>query len=662
MIRFDERLCRNLEKASTREWLETNGLGGFASSTVTGMNTRRYHGLLVTATRPPLGRMVLLSKIEETLVINGRSYELSVNRYPGVIHPNGHVFLKEFRIDPFPVFTYEIDGLQIERSIFMVYEQNTTVIQYEARGAAASCRLELRPLIAFRDYHSTTHQNGVLNPQIENEGGNLKITPYSGLPALYLAHAGEARATGVWYRDFEYERERERGLDYREDLFNPCVLHADFGRGRVQAVIASTEPNDLASADALRASEIGRRRALTSSVPPDATFVESLTRAADQFLVRRGGERTIIAGYPWFTDWGRDTMIALPGLTLSTGRPDAARSILRMFARCADRGMLPNRFPDEGEAPEYNTADATLWFFEAARAYLAHTGDLEFIRKELYDVLAGIVSWHEQGTRYGIRMDEDGLLLAGEAGVQLTWMDARVGDWIVTPRQGKAVEIQALWYNALRIMEDVSELLACGDPAHYRKLADRAKASFAKLFWNAEADCLYDTVDGDSRGASIRPNQIFAVSLFRSMVTRERAVRIVEAVERHLVTPFGLRSLAPSDPKYHGRYEGGPQTRDGAYHQGTVWPWLMGPFVSAYLRVHARSAESRARVAGWLWTLQSFMDDEGTGQLPEVFDGDAPHRAGGCIAQAWSVAELLRICEEISVPEPRRKRRLRASA
>jgi predicted glycogen debranching enzyme len=277
-------------------------------------------------------------------------------------------------------------------------------------------------------------------------------------------------------------------------------------------------------------------------------------------------------------------------------------------------------------------------------------------------VLAGIVSGHEQGTRYGIRMDEDGLLLAGEAGVQLTWMDARVGDWIVTPRQGKAVEIQALWYNALRIMEDVSELLACGDPAHYRKLADRAKASFAKLFWNAEADCLYDTVDGDSRGASIRPNQIFAVSLFRSMVTRERAVRIVEAVERHLVTPFGLRSLAPSDPKYHGRFEGGPQTRDGAHHQGTVWPWLMGPFVSAYLRVHGRSAESRARVAGWLWTLQSFMDDEGTGQLPEVFDGHAPHRAGGCIAQAWSVAELLRIWEEISVPEPRRKRRLRASA
>ena len=231
-----------------------------------------------------------------------------------------------------------------------------------------------------------------------------------------------------------------------------------------------------------------------------------------------------------------------------------------------------------------------------------------------------------------------------------------------TGRREVPASIQALWYNALRIMEDVSELLACGDRAHYRKLADRAKASFAKLFWNAEADCLYDTVDGDSRGASIRPNQIFAVSLFRSMVTRERAVRIVEAVERHLVTPFGLGSLAPSDPKYHGRYEGGPQTRDGAYHQGTVWPWLMGPFVSAYLRVHARSAESRARVAGWLWTLQSFMDDEGTGQLPEVFDGDAPHRAGGCIAQAWSVAELLRICEEISVPEPRRKRRLRASA
>jgi predicted glycogen debranching enzyme len=378
-------------------------------------------------------------------------------------------------------------------------------------------------------------------------------------------------------------------------------------------------------------------------VPADATFAKSLTWAADQFLVRRGGERTIIAGYPWFTDWGRDTMITLPGLTLSTGRPDAARSILRTFARCANQGMLPNRFPDEGETPEYNTADATLWFFEAARAYRAHTDDLEFIRKELYDVLAGIVSWHEQGTRYGIRVDDDGLLLADEDGVQLTWMDAQVGDWVVTPRQGKAVEIQALWYNALRTMEE-------------------AKASFAKLFWNAEAGCLYDTVDGDSRSASIRPNQIFAVSLFHTMVSRERAVRIVEVVERHLLTPFGLRSLAPSDPQYRGRYEGGPQTRDTAYRQGTVWSWLMGPFVIAYLRVHGRSAESRVQVAGWLWTSQSFMDDEGTGQLPEVFDGDSPHRAGGCIAQAWSVAELLRICEEVSVPEPRTRTRLRASA
>jgi glycogen debranching enzyme len=241
-------------------------------------------------------------------------------------------------------------------------------------------------------------------------------------------------------------------------------------------------------------------------------------------------------------------------------------------------------------------------------------------------VLAGIVSWHEQGTRYGIRVDDDGLLLADEDGVQLTWMDAQVGDWVVTPRQGKAVEIQALWYNALRTMGEVSELLECGEPAHYRKLADRAKASFAKLFWNAEAGCLYDTVDGDSRSASIRPNQIFAVSLFHSMVSRERAVRIVEVVERHLLTTFGLRSLAPSDPQYRGRYEGGPQTRDTAYRQGTVWSWLMGPFVSAYLRVHGRSAESRAQVAGWLWTSQSFMDDEGTGQLPEVFDGDGPHR------------------------------------
>ena len=535
----------------------------------------------------------------------------------------------------------------------MAHGQNTTVIQYELRGRAENCKLDLRPLIAFRDYHTTTHENSALNPEVELESGNLRFTPYAGLPSLYLAHTGEVSEAGVWYRNFEYEVDRQRGLEYHEDLFNPVIVTLDLSRTHLQALIASSEPNEIGSAAALRDSEIGRRNKLAFSGAGGDEFAKQLVLAADQFIAKRGAGHTVVAGYHWFTDWGRDTMIALPGLTLSTERPDLARSILLSFARSVDHGMLPNRFPDVGETPEYNTVDATLWFFEAVREYLADTGDLKFVATELYDVLADIIRWHESGTRYGIRLDEDGLLLAGEPGTHLTWMDVKIGDWVVTPRRGKAVEIQALWYNALRIMEDLSQRLSRRDPSHYRELADRAKAKFETLFWNAAAGCLYDVVEGGTRDASIRPNQIFAVSLFNKMVSPERAAQIVRTVEHHLLTPFGLRTLSPSDLQYRGRYEGDPAARDSAYHQGTVWPWLMGPFVRAYLDVHGRSAQSRRRAAQWLSALTDFIANDGVGQLPELFDGDAPHRAGGCIAQAWTIAEVLRLCtEEISGKSP----------
>jgi predicted glycogen debranching enzyme len=362
-------------------------------------------------------------------------------------------------------------------------------------------------------------------------------------------------------------------------------------------------------------------------------FERALLRAANQFIVDRGRDKTIIAGYHWFSDWGRDTMIALPGLTLATGRFEDARGILRAFAASVDRGMLPNRFPDAGETPEYNTVDATLWFFEAVRAYVAHTGDMDFVRAELLDVLGEIVAWHEAGTRYGIRVDDDGLLRAGEPGVQLTWMDSKIGDWVVTPRHGKPVEIQALWYNALRVMQDLT------GHAHYAELANRARESFPRQFWNEAAGCLYDVVDGDCRDGSIRPNQIFAVSLFHSMLPAELASRVLDIVTRDLLTPYGLRSLAPSDPRYRGRYGGDPVSRDSAYHQGTVWPWLMGAYVSAHRRVYGHSPD-------WMEPFRRFIREEGGGQIPEVFDGDAPHRPGGCMAQAWSVAELLRCLRE----------------
>jgi predicted glycogen debranching enzyme len=634
-----------------REWLETNGIGGFASSTVTGMNTRRYHGLLVAATHPPVGRMVLLAKLEETLIAGGRRFELSCNRYPGVIHPQGYVFLKQFRRDPFPVFVYELDGLELEKSVFMVHGENTTVIQYEFRGAANTpCILELRPLIAFRDYHSTTHENGAIDPSLAYEPGRVTCSPYPGCPSLSLAHTEAGiRPEGVWYRNFEYTVEQERGLDYREDLFNPLILTFDLTRDPHPAVIASTSAHTAENAGRMRQDEIARRQAVVAASPAKQPFAQMLVEAADQFIVERGHGRTVIAGYHWFSDWGRDTMIALPGLTLATGRHDDARAILLAFAESVDRGMLPNRFPDAGETPEYNTVDATLWFFEAVRALASHTGDFEFVRARLYAVLADIVAWHERGTRYGIRMDTDGLLLAGEPGVQLTWMDAKVGDWVVTPRHGKPVEIQALWYNALRIMADLARRF--GDDAqaaHYQELADRAKKSFTEVFWNDSAQCLYDVMGPDGRDASIRPNQIFAVSLFHNVLAGEKARQVVAAVQQHLLTPFGLRSLAPSDPQYRGRYEGDPYSRDSAYHQGTVWPWLMGPFVTACLKVNQRSRAAREQAAQWLSELRRYIETDGLGQLPEVFDGDAPQRAGGCIAQAWSVAELLRVVVENS--------------
>jgi len=647
-IAYDETICRDLDACSQREWLETNGLGGYASSTICGMNTRRYHGLLAAATKPPVGRMVLLSKLEETLTVKGRSYRLSVNQYPGAVHPQGHRYLKHFRLDPFPLFLYEVNGIQLEKSVFMRHGENTTVIRYELRGRAEDCALELCPLIAFRDYHATTHENGALDPALHLGAGSIQVTPYRDLPSLYLAHdADEAPATGVWYRNFEFERERERGLDYREDLFNPCALTADFrGRARL-TVIASTEAHEVGSADGLRDAEEQRRAEIVAASPGDRPFVRLLARAADQFIVQRGKGSTVIAGYHWFSDWGRDTMIALPGLTLTTGRPEVARGILLEFAGSVDRGMLPNRFPDSGEAPEYNTVDATLWFFEAVRAYLAHTGDVDFVRANLYGVLADIVAWHERGTRHGIHVDEDGLLAAGEAGTQLTWMDAKVGDWVVTPRRGKAVEVQALWHNALRVMEGLAQRFApAAGRNHYGELAERAAASFAALFWNASEGCLYDVVNGEERDAAIRPNQILAVSLPYKMLAPDRAARVVDTVERRLLTPFGLRSLSPSDPQYRGRYGGGQLSRDGAYHQGTVWPWLLGPFLKAYLETHGRSAESREQAAKWLAELSRYIQDRGVGQLPEIFDGDAPHRPGGCIAQAWTVAELLRASVE----------------
>src|SRR5580704_11666156 len=568
MIQFTKETCGDLDAAVGREWLETNGLGGFASSTIIGLNTRRYHGLLVAATKAPVGRLVLLSKLEETLFLGQQAVDISTNRYPGVVHPWGFRYLKRFRLDPFPVFTYEVEGMEIEKTVFMIHGENSTVVQYELRTnnhaeAPNNLRLEIRPLIAFRDYHSTTHENLALNPRVQDDPGRATVCPYQGLPALYLAHnAYQLQKTGDWYRNFNYDVERERGLDFAEDLFNPFVLRFDLRAHRYASMIASIEERDVTRAAEYKQAEITRRRNALAPCPLEDSFVQTLAAAADQYIVSRGDQKTVIAGYHWFGDWGRDTMIALPGLTLPTGKYDVAQSILRTFAKHVDQGLLPNRFPDAGETPEYNTVDATLWFFEAARAYVNYAGDLEFVRNELYPVFADIIAWHVRGTRFGIKVSPSGLLSSGEPGVQLTWMDAKVGDWVVTPRRGKPVEIQALWYNALCIMEDFARQFGDDEgQKRYCNMATVASWSFNRLFWNEKDGCLYDVVNGGTPDSSTRPNQIFAVSLPHSMLSMERARAVVHKVQEQLLTPVGLRTLAASDPQYRGRYTGGPTER-----------------------------------------------------------------------------------------------------
>lgn len=613
------------------------------------MNTRRYHGLLVAADHPPVGRVVLLSKLEEVLVVDGQRYEISANQYKGSVHPRGYEFLTQFRLDPFPVFTYSVFGVVLEKSIFMVQGENCTVVSYQlVEGAGRVVTLELRPLVAFRDYHSTTHENELYDETLRMDRGRVRLKPYSDRPALYLAHnAARVEVQGYWYRDFEYSEERQRGLDYSEDLFNPILMEFNLGRGMESTLIASTEVHDVREGGKLLQDELARRSEFGGAWDGDE-LLPALGAAASQFIVERSSFKTVIAGYHWFGDWGRDTMIALPGLTLATGKPELARDLLLTFAAHVDEGLIPNRFTEEGAA-EYNTIDATLWYFEAIRAYLAQTRDAQFVLQNLYGTLRQVISWHEKGTKHNIHVDEHGLLQGGADDVQLTWMDAKIGDFVVTPRTGKPVEVQALWYNALRIMEGFAADFGDKQGAsHYGELAAQASVSFNQQFWNEIDDCLYDVVNGTLHDGSIRPNQIFAVSLEHTMLDARRARAVVDRVEAELLTPFGLRSLSPHDPRYRGRYENDVRSRDTAYHQGSVWPWLIGPFLRAYRRVYGDNRNTQARVSEWLDNFRAHLREAGLGQVSEIFDGDLPHHPRGCIAQAWSVAEVVRCAVEFS--------------
>jgi len=593
-------ICRDFARSSKLEWLETNGTGAFAMGTVAGVNTRRYHALLVASLAPGSGRRVLFARIEEEAVVDGRSFALGACQYPGSVTPRGFELLEEFRPEPCATWVYNLGGIRLEKQVYLVEGRPAVVVRYRADRALT---LRVRPFLADRDYHSLQH------------AGNWSST------VLQFHSAAKFIEEPHWYYNVEYLEELDRGLDFREDLYTPGVFMLDLKPGEWTPLCASADGTAL-------------QETLWGDAPAKR----------DPFVVRRAdGRPTIIAGYPWFTDWGRDTMISLPGLLIAQGRLNEARQIIEGFLNRRNRGIIPNRFPDAGETPEYNTADATLWMFQAMRHWLAAGGDRTFLRDVFYPAAKDILDWHRRGTWYGIGVDPtDHLLRAGGPGTQLTWMDAKAGDWVVTPRDGKPVEINALWHAALCLMADWGD-----DGCRAEALAVRE--SLRAKFWNAERECLYDVLAEDGPVSKLRPNQIFAVSLENDLLERERQQAVVRIVERELLTPVGLRTLERGDPEYKPRYQGGPAERDGAYHQGTVWPWLMGPFIDAYLCAFGRTPETLAYCRG----LVERFEDAVTrgpclGSVPEIYDAEEPRagepqRARGCPAQAWSVAELARL-------------------
>ena len=630
------------------EWLEADGLGGFASGTASGIRTRRYHALLLAATTPPTGRVVLVNGVEAWVDTPTGSWALSTQRYePGVLHPDGAMRITSFTTEPWPTWVFVLpDGTTIEHSIVVRPGQPAVSLSWRLAPATSSgVALRVRPFLSGRDYHSLHHENGAFRFDPGRDGAVLTWRPYDGVPAVHALTNGVYEHRPEWYRNVRYDQEHDRGLDGSEDLASPGELRFDLAAGRAELVFA-TAGGDRAAfamdadaatyADALRECEAGRRGA----------FPSRLHRAADAYLVSRGAGRTIVAGYPWFTDWGRDTFIALRGICLAADRIGDARRILLEWSGAISRGMLPNRFADQGEAPEFNAVDASLWFviavyelFDAAArtGTSISSGDRGRLEGAVDEILAGYAA----GTRFGIRLDTDGLLAAGQPGVQLTWMDAKVGDWVVTPRIGKPVEVQALWLNAL--------WLAGHRNRRWLDVFSRGRQSFCARFWNDATGTLNDVVDVNHEpgtfDASCRPNQIFALGgLPLALVEGVRARRALDEVERRLWTPVGLRSLAPDQPGYAGHYAGGVRERDGAYHQGAVWPWLLTAFVESWLRARGNRPEARLEARDrFLAPLLRHLDEAGLDHVSEIADGDAPHRPNGCPFQAWSVGEALRL-------------------
>ena len=668
-LKFGREICSNLKIAESREWLVTNGIGGYASGSIAGVLTRRYHGLLFAALKPPVARTLLLTKLDEIVNYNGQFYDLYTNRWAdGIVEPQGYLNIESFHLEgTTPVWNFALaDGL-LEKRIWMQQGENTTFIRYSYKRGSQPLTLSLKALVNYRDYHGKTEGRSLfsINRLREQGRGNreqsLKIRAFPDAATLYLCAIQENQKNNfsweihnTWYRNFALAVEKYRGLDDVEDHLHAATGNITLQPGDATTIVASTEMDrEQRSKRVGEQGEKKRDEELISlfyshnKLQTAPEWIEQLVLAADRFIVSRPltdnpQGKTIIAGYPWFTDWGRDTMISLPGLTISTGRYDIAKTILLTFAKYVDKGMLPNVFPDAGETPEYNTVDATLWYFEAIHAYYAATKDRDFLA-ELFPLLTEIINWHIKGTRYNIKMDNDGLLYAGESGVQLTWMDAKVGDWVVTPRIGKPIEVNALWYNALVVMNYFAGVLG-KSALQFQEMVDNTRSHFSK-FWYEEGGYCYDVIDSpDGNDTSFRGNQIFAISLPHVGAFQETPLRkpqqkmIVDKVGQKLLTSYGLRSLSTDNPNYIGIYGGDRLQRDGSYHQGTTWGWLIGHFIQAHLQVYKNPELARS----FIEPMANHLQDGCIGSISEIFDGDTPFTPRGCFAQAWSIAEVLR--------------------
>lgn len=653
-FKFDEISCLNLEKALNCEWLETNGSGSYASSSILNCNTRKYHGLLVANLRMPEGRHVLLSWLEDSVSLKGKEFFLSCCQYPGVFFPQEKHHLKEFHLENSPQFTYEADGFRIHKGILMVYGEDRILIRYDVEHCPSPGVLCIKPFIAYRGYHALSQQNLFIHPQTYRIKHGFKMQPYDGMPFIFMQTNVKSKfyPSPVWHNNFEYRKENERGFDWREDLFRPGIFEIPVKKGSTIIISASLDIHQENFEDTWlretkrRAREMSKNNTAAKKFnnKEDAANVRNLITGGQQFLITSPmGRPAILAGYHWFVDWGRDTLISLPGLTFLSGRAQEGIDILTSFGAHEKNGLLPNYFSDDTTKNAYNTVDTSLWYFWAIQQMLKYTGNSDVIKNRMWPVMKSILKWYMEGTLFNIHMNESGLLHAGDKDTQLTWMDATVEGKPVTPRWGYPVEINALWYNAICFASELAQLF--DDPEYlFHNLIPRIKKSFVDTFWIEGESYCGDVLCDGFLDQAIRPNQILAVSLPYSPLEPAQWRGVVEKVRDHLLTPVGLRTLSREDKHYKGRYEGDGSARDAAYHQGTVWPWLIGHFGEAYLKV----ADNKAALKIFLLDLlRSFvgrhMAEAGVGSISEIFDGEPPQYPKGCISQAWSVAESIRL-------------------